>query len=598
MSTSGPTDGDQRPDGGAPTEQLPAEQLPSGGLPTGPGTSQAADVPPTRAKQSILASSALMAAGTLFSRFSGVFRSILLTAALGSVGVAADAFTLANTVPNMLYILLAGGVFNAVLVPQLVRAIKNDPDGGDAYTHRIMTLGLLFLGGVTVLLVVLAPQLLHLFLDSEWYEPEKAAALDSTTTLARWCLPQVFFYGMFTLVGQVLNARGSFGPMMWAPIANNVIAVGVLVAYLVFYGPVSGAAAAGDLSAGQAALLGLGSTVGIAVQLLVLVPFMRRAGYRYSPRFDFRGTGLSHTARLAVWTVLFVVVNQVAYTVVVRQLSAGTAAGEAGQMIYANSFMIMLLPHGIVTVSLVTALLPRLSSYAAEGHRRDLALTLTSTLRTALVVVLPVAAALLLLGTDIANVLWGWGASAGQSGSYGLPLSFFGLALVFFTVHYFMLRGFYALERTRTVFLVQLVVGGVNIATAIGFTALVDPEHGAGALAASYALAYLCGAVVSWIVLRRALGSMDGRSTLRFAVRMVLAVGLALLLAAALWLALDAGREDTSPAFSLLRGGGVGLVYLTVYYVLTRMFRIQEVAEVVDPLKASVGRRLKRRRRA
>ena len=179
----------------------------------------------------VLANSAVMAAGTVVSRLSGYVRSILLAAALGNL-IRADVFTVANTVPNMLYILLAGGVFNAVLVPQLVRAATNDPDRGEAYTNRIVTLATLFLGAVTVLLVLAAPWLMRLFVDPGWPTDAK----DSVVDLARYCLPQVFFYGMYALLGQILNARGRFGPMMWAPIANNVISVAMLVTYLVVFG--------------------------------------------------------------------------------------------------------------------------------------------------------------------------------------------------------------------------------------------------------------------------------------------------------------------------------------------------------------------------
>ncbi|MBE7324231.1 murein biosynthesis integral membrane protein MurJ [Nocardioides sp. Y6] len=544
------------------------------------------------AMQGILASSALMAVGTLFSRFSGLIRSVLLAAALGSATIAADGYTVANTIPNMLYILLAGGVFNAVLVPQLVRALKNDPDGGEAYTHRIITLGLLFLGTVTVLLVVFAPLLMRVVLDGKWFDDDLAVALDSVITLARWCLPQVFFYGMFTLVGQVLNARGSFGPMMWAPIANNLIAVGVLATYLFTYGPVAGLVADGHFTDGQMALLGLGSTVGIAVQLLVLLPFLRRAGYRFRPRFDFRGTGLGHTLRLGIWTVLFVVVNQVAYVVVVRLLSDGTASGEAGQFVYSNAYMITLLPHGVITVSLVTALLPRLSAFAAEHDGRSLGRTLTSTLRTALLMVLPFAAVLPILGTDVANVLYGYGASKGEASAYAGALAFFGVALVFFTVHYFMLRGFYALERTRTVFLIQLVVAGVNITAALVFTALAPAGHGPAALAAAYASAYACGAGVSWLVLRRALGGLDGPRMLRFAVRIGLVTAVASAVSWGVWWLLGGSDAVPTPATSFVRGAVVGVVHLGLFLALARLLHIRELTELLGPLLTSVRRRL------
>ena len=254
----------------------------------------------------LLSNSAVMAAGTTVSRLSGFVRAALLSYALGK-SLHADVFNVANSLPNMLYILLAGGIFNAVLVPQLVRSMRNDPDRGDAYTNRVVTVAGLFLVAVTVLLVVAAPLLVDLVAPTF-----DGAVRDSAIAFTRLCLPQVFFYGMYVLVGQILNARGSFGPMMWAPIANNVISVAVLLIYIVGFGKAEGAEVQGPFSSGQELLLGIGSTLGIVVQLLILVPYLRRAGFVYRPRLDLRGTGLGHTLRLGVWTVLFVIVNQIA----------------------------------------------------------------------------------------------------------------------------------------------------------------------------------------------------------------------------------------------------------------------------------------------
>src|SRR3954452_8745485 len=220
----------------------------------------------------VLANSALMAVGTVFSRASGFIRSALLVAALGA-SLHADLFNIANTIPNMLYILLAGGVVNAVLVPQLVRTMKQDPDGGDAYANRIITLAGLFLGVVTLLLVGAAPWVMSVFLDPAYDQACLADQRESIIAFARLCLPQVFFYGMYVLIGQVLNARGRFGPMMWAPIANNVISVAVLVIYLVVFGPAKDTF--GAFPPGQELVLGLGATAGIAAQLLVLLPYLR-----------------------------------------------------------------------------------------------------------------------------------------------------------------------------------------------------------------------------------------------------------------------------------------------------------------------------------
>ena len=560
--------------------------------PTEPAATEGAATEPAAPEgRSILANSAVMAAGTTFSRFSGIIRSALLLAALGS-GLQGDAFQVANTLPNMIYILVAGGVFNAVLVPQLVRALKNDPDGGEAYTNRIVTLAALFLGTVTVLLVAAAPWVTGLLLDNDWNSADLADQKASAIALAVYCLPQVFFYGMFTLVGQVLNARGNFGPMMWAPIANNVIAVAVLGTYLVVFGP---AAHEDDVLTGnRELLLGLGSTLGVAVQFLILLPVLRHVGYRYRPRFDFRHTGLGHTFKLAIWTVLFVIVNQAAYVVVTNRATGGTAEGGPGAVVYATSFLVMMVPHGIVTVSLVTALLPRLSAYAADGRTDRMGTTLASTMRTAMVVVLPFAALMPVVGGDMANVLFGYGAGEGSALAYARTLGVFGAGLVAFTVHYFMLRGFYALEQTRTVFYIQCVVASVNIVGALVLVALVDPELTAPALAASYALAYLAGSLVSWWVLRGRVGGLDERRTIRFGIRMAVVVALSTAGSYALWWLLRGWDSYPAPQLSLLRGLAVGVVQLVLYFALTRLFRIAEVAEIVTPIRNAVLRRLKR----
>ncbi|WGX96812.1 murein biosynthesis integral membrane protein MurJ [Nocardioides sp. L-11A] len=453
----------------------------------------------------ILANTAVMAAGTVVSRFSGFIRSTLLAAALG-ISLHADIFTVANTVPNMLYILLAGGVFNAVLVPQIVRAMTNDADGGAAYVNRVITLAACFLGLVTVLLVVAAPLVMQVLVPS-YDAPHLAEQRQSAIDFARFCLPQVFFYGMFVLFGQVLNARGRFGPMMWAPIANNLISIGVLVTYLVAFGPASPAEQQAAFSPGQERLLGIGSTVGIAVQLLVLVPYLRGCGVRIRPRFDWRGVGLGHTLRLGLWTVLFVVVNQIAYVVVVRLASGGTAAADDGTgiTIYSNVMLVVMVPHSIITVSLATAILPRLSAAAADADLGRLATTLGSTLRTALVVVVPFAALLPSIALPLAQVVWGHGATAPYFYRFESSMVLFGFAVVAFTVHYLVLRGFYALELNRLVFYVQCVIAATNIGLAVLFVSRVDPWDTSPMLVLAYGGAYTVGATLSSVVLVRRL---------------------------------------------------------------------------------------------
>lgn len=538
---------------------------------------------------SVLNSSALMAAGTVVSRFSGYLRAALLVAALGT-GLHADIFNIANTIPNMLYILLAGGVFNAVLVPQLVRAIKNDPDGGEAYTNRVITLGVLFLGTVSVLLVIAAPLVMRVLVDPSYFDASYAEQRESLITFARYCLPQVFFYGMFVLVGQVLNARGSFGPMMWAPIANNVLSVGVLVLYLVVIGSADAAEQQGGFSSGAEALLGIGSTLGIAAQLLILLPYLKRSGFTFRPRFDFKGTGLGQTFRLGMWTVLFVIANQVAYTVVVRLASNGSASGGTGYTIYSNSFLLVMVPHAIITVSLATAVLPRLAGFAAADRLTDLAASITSTIRSTYALVLPVLALLPVVAPDLANLVFKWGSATDSYTDFVPTLSLFALGVLFFTTHYLVLRGFYALEQNRKVFFIQCVVAAVNIGLAIALTRGTDPEQTAPRLVVAYAAAYAVGAALSYRQLAVQTGGLGGRALFRFGVRIVVVVALSTGLAYAARLGLEEALPGTDKLEVLVRLAGIGLTGMGSYLVLARLFRLSEVTEVTALVTTRLGR--------
>lgn len=540
-------------------------------------------------EQRILHSSAVMAAGTVVSRASGYVRAALLVAALGS-GLRGDLFAIANTLPNMVYILLAGGIFNAVLVPQLVRRIKDDADGGDAYASRVITLSALFLGAVTVLLVVLAPLLLRVYLDGRYLLPARVGQLESIVDLTRWCLPQVFFYGMYVLVGQVLNARGRFGPMMWAPIANNLLSVLMLVLYLVFYGATGrGPERDEALGVGPEVLLGLGSTLGIVAQFLVLVPYLRASGFVYRPRFDFRDPELRRTLSLGIWTVGFVVVTQAAYLVVVRLASGGAVDGGTGYLVYSNSLLIMMVPHAVITVSLATAILPRLSEHAHDGRLAALGSTVGATLRTALALVLPFAVLLPITASDVAGFAFSW-ASAEEAARFAPTLAAFGPALVFFTVHYFMLRGFYAMEMTRLVFFIQVAVSLTNVAVAIVLVPRGSPEDTAPLLVVAYLASYAVGAVASYVLLRRTVGGLDTPQLVRFLVRMAVVLVAAGAVAWLVELSMAGLGNYPGPLRSLLRGGLSGLAGVVVVILGARLLRVREVTGLVDTVAARLRR--------
>jgi putative peptidoglycan lipid II flippase len=524
-----------------------------------------------------------MAAGTVVSRLTGFVRAALIIAAIGTA-LDADLFTQANTIPNSLYILVAGGVLNVVLVPQLVRSMRNDADGGRAYAGRILSLTIIVLAIATAALVLAVPLLARVAFDADLFTPELAAQRESAYDLMRYCMPQVFFYGVFVLLGQMLNARQRFGPMMWAPIVNNLVGCAVLGAYIGLYGSTN---ESDGFTADQELLLGLGSTLGVVLQTLVLVPYLRAAGVPLRMRVDFRGAGLGHTLRLGLWTVGFVILNQVAFFAVSRiatgsSVEAALEGGEAaGATVYQNAFLVTQVPHAIITVSLVTATMPLLSRLAADGDRTGMRREVTSTLRLVLTAIVPFAAALACLGRPIAGVLFGYGTSGGAD-VIGLTISAFAPGLVLFTVHYLLLRGFYADEDTRTPFLVQIGLATTNITAAFAYTYGAPPSRIAMSLALAYATAYFVGSLTSAVLLSRRLGSIFDRSMLIFLLRLAVATAMAsVAMLAVAWVLREQVTAGGGPLASLLLTGTAGLAGALVYLVAAWLVRLREVRSLV-----------------
>ncbi|HKO33795.1 MAG TPA: murein biosynthesis integral membrane protein MurJ, partial [Candidatus Limnocylindria bacterium] len=489
----------------------------------------------------------------------------------------ADMFTLANTVPNSMYILLAGGVLNTVLVPQIVRAVRSDADRGEAYTNRIMTLGLLGLFVITLALTLAAPWIVSLYSAGGWKDPIVAAQYQSMVALAYYCMPQVFFYGAFVLAGQVLNSRDRFGPMMWAPIANNVVSIAVLLMFWVVFGQTDTTAA---FTPGQEALLGIGSTLGVAVQAAVLVPYLRAVGYRFQPRFDFKGTGLGHTVRLAKWVLGYVLVTQLALVVINKVATAATIREPGGGLAaYGYAYAIWILPHSLITVSLATAMLPSASRLAAAGDLTGVAEETTRTMRLALSVLVPTSVAFVVLGLPIAQLVFGFGQGADDWQFVGYALMALGIGLVPFTLQYVCLRAFYALENTRTPFLIQVVISAANVIIGVGVVVAMDsaPLVAAG-LALGYSLAYVIGVGISFRRLQKALPALALRPILALIVRTALAAAPAALAAWLIVRVLDADSQ-------LLRAVALaiaGVAAVGLYALAARLLKIREVTDIVS----------------
>ncbi|MEU5209865.1 murein biosynthesis integral membrane protein MurJ [Streptomyces sp. NPDC020742] len=519
-------------------------------------------------------SSLLMAVGTVVSRATGLIRTVLQAAALGT-GLLATTYNTANVVPMSIYTLLIGGALNSVLVPQLVRARVEHADGGRAYEQRLVTLVLSVLAVGTALSVWAAPQIISVYASDT---PKTHAAFELTVVFARFLLPQIFFYGLYFILGQVLNARNKFGAMMWTPVLNNVVLITMFGVYL---GLLAGPDRIEDITPGQVNLLGLVTTGGIALQGLALIPFVRAAGFRFRPRFDWRGSGLRKSIAAARWTLLFVLANLAAMTVVTRYAGAADRqlpTAGVGYTVYNYTQSIWMLPQSVVTVSVVTALLPRMSRAVAEGRLDDLRGDLSRALRVTGALIVPAAFFFLAFGPQIAQLLFAHGTvDAASAVPAGHMLQAFGLGLVPYSAQYLLLRGFYAFEDTRTPFWMAFWTSAVNIALATACHLLLPVRWAVTGMAAAYAAAYGVGLLLTALRLRRRLsGRLDGRRLCRSYGK--LAVAAALAAAAGRFAARAcsgvAVPADWTPVLTLAAGG---LTMVLLFLGLARVLRIGEL---------------------
>ncbi|MDT9681896.1 murein biosynthesis integral membrane protein MurJ [Streptomyces sp. TRM76323] len=537
----------------------------------------------------LLKSSAVMAAGTLVSRLTGFLRSLVITGALGAATLG-DAFTVASTLPTMIYILTVGGGLNSVFVPQLVRSMKNDEDGGEAYANRLLTLVMVALAVIVGIAVFLAPLLVHAMSPTIANDPD---ANSVAVTFARFCLPTIFFMGVHVVMGQILNSRGRFGAMMWTPVLNNIVVIFTFGLFIWVYGAYSETKMGVDVIPDEGVqLLGVGMLLGLVVQALAMIPYLREAGFRFRPRFDWKGQGLGKTVRLAKWTVLFVLANQ-AGVVVVTQLAtaAGKASGAdgAGILAYSNAQLIWGMPQAIITVSVMAALLPRISRAAHDNDPGAVRDDISHGLRNSAVAIVPVSFGFLALGVPLCTLLY---ASSGLEAATGMGfmLMAFGLGLIPYSVQYVVLRGFYAYEDTRTPFYNTVIVAAVNAAASAVCYFVLPARWAVVGMAASYGIAYMVGVGIAWRRLRNRLGGdLDGAHVVRTYARLSMASMPATLAAGAVaWGLLTLLGMDALGSLVALVAGGT--VLIGVFYVAARKMRIEELNAMVGMVRGRLGR--------
>src|SRR5215469_2939796 len=573
-----------------PAEAADLSEFPAaGGMPPGPAelgepAGPEADGP---GGPSVVRSSSVMALGTLASRGTGFLRTLVLAYALG-LGAVSIAYNNANTLPNTVYDLMLGGILTSIVVPLLVNAAKRDADGGEAYDQRTFTLVTLALLALTVIATLAATLLVSLYAHS-LTGPQR----ELTVIFAYFFIPQIFFYGICSLAGGVLNARGHFAAPMWTPVINNIVVIAVLLLFIATGGiGVTVAGAAGPtITASQVQLLGFGTTLGIIAQTAALIPFLRRVGFRWHPRFDFRRAELAEIRRMAGPLFGYILTTQVAFLVVQNVANAASNhASYDGFPAYSYAWQLFQLPYAVVGISVITALLPRMSAHASEKNYALVKSDFSGGVRLSSVIVVPAALVLAVLGPALAEALFGYGSTSVAEARYiGLVFGVFSLGLVPYMMFQLMLRVFYAMHDSRTPMFIGVAVMATNIAFSLLALAVLPAGHVVEGVAAAFGLANVVGTVISWRILSRRLHGLAGRQIAGSLIRMHLAAipGLFFALAASLMVGVILSPGPVFGIVTLIIGGSGALL---LYLLFAKALRITEVTELTSGLRTRLGR--------
>ncbi len=554
------------------TEPLQAPQAPGPLLKPGRGDA---------AGRGLLRSSRVMALGTLASRLTGFVRTVIIATAIGlQVG---DAYNIANTVPNILYDLLLGGVLASVVVPLLVQAERRGRAEGEAYAQRLVTLTLTLLTVVSVIAVLAAPWIVAAY-------GLRGDKLVLGTTFARFFLPQILFYGLGAVLGAILNTRGSFGPPMWTPVLNNlvVIATGGL-----FIAITSTSPQPDNLSTAQTLVLAVGTTAGIVVQTLALLPFLRSVGFRLRLRWDWRGAGFRSAGVFAAWMLGYVLTNQVGYLAVANlataagRAMAGSDGGASAYSPYTYAFILFSLPYAVIAVSVITALFPQMSRSGAAADGAQIARDLAGGLNLSGALLVPASAALVVLGPLIGTVVFAH-ANIGIDGARltGATLAGFAIGLVPFSAFQLQLRAWLALRDSRTPTLVNLATTAVNLLADVALYLLLPPRERVVGLAVGFAASYVVGVLVFARLLPSRIGTAPGQYVARTHVRLLVASIPAAVVAYLLARVVTAGL-GLGPGAALVAVAAALAVGTPVFVAVALRLRVDALRDVGRVLRRS-----------
>jgi putative peptidoglycan lipid II flippase len=530
---------------------------------------------PVDPRSAFVRDTALMSVGTTLSRITGYLRLSAQTAALG-VSALGNTYTTANTTPNIVYELVLGGILTSVFVPVFVEWLqKHGREEAWLVADRILTLALVVLAGVAVLGAVFAPEIIRLYLSAS-DAPNKEAQIALGTFFLRWFMPQIVFYGIGAVATGLLQAERRFAAPMFAPILNNLAVISTFGIYALLVG--DGTASVASITFAEKTVLAAGTTFGVAAMTLALWPSLRQLGFHWHLRFDWNHPAVRRLGKLALWVVVYVVANQLAYVAII--VFTGTFPPD-GYQIYASAFILFQLPHAIVAVSIFTALLPPMSGRWADRDLDGLRTLFSRGIRDTVVVIVPAALGYVALAIPIVRLLLQHGrAQPADVDDIARTLQAFAVGLPFFSAFQLLTRTLYSMQDTRTPALVNVAAAIVNVGANFLYLSF---GWGLPGLALGHATSYVFATVVSLVVLRERLGRIDGTRILATLVRVIpaslLAAGAAFLTSRAIQHAFGAGAGNLSRLAEV--SGGV-LAGLLVFAISTLIVRIDEADEVKD----------------
>ncbi|MGE0879885.1 MAG: murein biosynthesis integral membrane protein MurJ [Acidimicrobiia bacterium] len=511
----------------------------------------------------LLRDNVVVALGTGLSRVSGFLRIAVLSTTLGAGGIA-DAYNLANNTPNMVFELLLGGILTATLIPVFTTQFD---DGDDDATSAVVSTAVIALVVLSVLTVVGAPLLIRAY--TLIAHEDSGNFTDVATRLARYFLPQIFFYGVTALATSLLNARRRFAAAAFAPALNNLL---VIVVLLVVSRRFDDEIASGTVSAGLVHWLGIGTTIGIVMMSIALVPALTGAGLHLRWRPDFGHRAVRHVLRLSGWTVGYVVSNQVALFVV---LALALRDGSGGLSAYLYAYTFFQLPHGLLAVSIMTTFAPDLARAASAERWHRFRGQMRLGIQALGLLMLPASAGYIVLSRPLVGLLRHGNFDATKVQLTADTLASLTVGLFAFSLYLFVLRGFYALSDTRTPFRINVFENALNIVLAL----LLFPRYGVQGVAFSYSLAYIVAAAVAWRMLADRVGPIAGPRTTRSLIQYMTA---AIVTAAATHLVVDGIDE---PVLALAAGVPVGVaVYVGAVFGL-RAIELRRGGERRRPLR-------------